>query len=198
MGMGYRMLCSKIQEWLHSSHNSLCHNQKTLQKLFALWGRSQIHMGNNHIWDAVAASVRFSSGLPLINLWMDSTDFPLTGKSTTLRKSAMWSYKENGPTQRYMLICDGNMYVRQWWGGYSPKLYDGDFLKSHSDEVNLLFCGAGVIADCHFELGPKYCNQVTWIMLHSKKRGRQKAGTSNNDSSLTQAQLKFNSKLHKL
>ncbi len=39
-----------------------------------------------------------------INLWIDSADLKLIGKNSTFRKDDTWSYKENGPAQRYMFV----------------------------------------------------------------------------------------------
>ena len=42
------------------------------------------------------------------------------------------------------------------FGGYSPKLYDGDFMDLMKDYLAEELDGAGIITDQHFELGKKY------------------------------------------
>jgi len=61
---------------------------------------------------------------------MDSSDFKMKGKRSTSTKDPFWSYKENGPARRFMMVTDGRGSVKRIWGPYSPKTYDGDFLKA--------------------------------------------------------------------
>jgi len=59
---------------------------------------------------------------------LDSTDRK-SGKQSTSRSSDTWSYKENGPAQRFTFLMDYKRRIRKVWGGYTPKLYDGHFLQ---------------------------------------------------------------------
>ena len=63
------------------------------------------------------------------NLFADSSDFSVSGKSSASRESEDLSFKNNGPAQRYMIIYDGKGQVRKIFGGYSPKIYDSTALK---------------------------------------------------------------------
>jgi hypothetical protein len=40
---------------------------------------------------------------------MDSTGIVIARKRTTSRKDPSWNYKENGPAQRFMIICDAKL-----------------------------------------------------------------------------------------
>ncbi len=62
------------------------------------------------------------------HLLMDSTDFRLSGKSSTSRKSLDWSYKENLPVQRYTILYTLDGKIGHAWGGYSPKMYNSNFV----------------------------------------------------------------------
>ena len=85
-------------------------------------------------------------------------------------------------------MCDGMMRVRKLWGPYSPKLYDGNFLKSHKSDFNEEFRGATVIADTHFELGNQITADVAWRIPVSKRRGRKRKYEEVDIPSLTKAQ----------
>jgi hypothetical protein len=58
---------------------------------------------------------------------MDSSDFPMQRRGKTSRKDPDWSYKLNRPGRRYMFLRDEKGKIRKIWGGYSPKVYDGEF-----------------------------------------------------------------------
>jgi len=49
-----------------------------------------------------------------------------------------------------MLVTDGKGSIKKIWGPYSPKTYDGDFLKCHQSELSNVIKGCNVVADCHF------------------------------------------------
>jgi hypothetical protein len=61
-----------------------------------------------------------------MNLIMDSTDFQLSGRASALKKDSSWSYKLNGPKQRFQVLVNAKGKFQGLWGGYSPKIYDGN------------------------------------------------------------------------
>lgn len=64
-----------------------------------------------------------------VNLWIDSTDFPLENKPHGKKtKSRHWSFKLNRRGRRYMFIRDGRV-LRFVSDGYSPKTHDGTYLE---------------------------------------------------------------------
>lgn len=110
-------------------------------------------------------------------LWMDSSDFPLTGRASTSRKHTSFSYKLNGPGQRYMVILDGSGAVKRLWGGYSPKQHDGSFLKEHKNEITDNFSGGVIIADNHFSTGKKIFGNAVKIYTNFQRRKDKKTKT---------------------
>ena len=141
---------------------SLKHNQKVLHAIFAEWGRRYIQFCSIAAWERAKTKINVPEGLEDVNLWLDSTDISFTGKSSVSQKSSDWSYKKNRPAQQYMCMSDALGYVIHFWGGYSPKVYDGQFLAITRNELNEDSCGATVIADTHFELGPNVCFYMSY------------------------------------
>jgi len=121
-----------------------------LREIFAEWGHHQISLGRLKDWKTATSTLDLD--LP-VQLWMDSTDFPLTGARSVSRRDSSWSYKCNSPGARFMYLMDGRGRTRKLWGGYSPKLYDGDFLQVQADWIRKYLKGAGVVADQHFRWG---------------------------------------------
>ncbi len=63
-----------------------------------------------------------------LKFWMDSTNIKMINRKGKRKKGKNWSFKENSKGRRYMFLLDGKKRVQKWWGGYSPKVYDGDFM----------------------------------------------------------------------
>ena len=85
------------------------------------------------------------TGSTKVHLWMDSTNVHMTKHRSTSTKDKNWSYKENGPCQWFMVLADGQGMVQKLWGPYSPKLYDGDFLKLQAEEHLDLLHGCTIV-----------------------------------------------------
>ena len=73
-------------------------------------------------WKTAASTIEFPKNVAA-DLWMDSSDFPLTGKRSTSRKDDWWSYKLNGPGCRYMFLIDGQGRIRKIWARYFFKYF---------------------------------------------------------------------------
>ncbi len=58
---------------------------------------------------------------------IDSTNVKIINKKDKRKKEKDFSFKKNSK-RKYMLLIDGKKRVQKWWGGYSPKVYDGNFL----------------------------------------------------------------------
>ena len=71
---------------------------------------------------------------------MDSVDLPKTHGPDRGRKSTAWSYKLNRPGRRFMFVQDLRRRVRKVFGGYSPKVYDGDFLEIQVRAIGFKGC----------------------------------------------------------
>ena len=121
--VGYCQLKKDVGQWLKITEKSLSKNQKRLRKIFAKWGTDQINTGDYSDWERAKKNVKFKKPVKELQLFIDSSDFRLTGKRVTSKKDPSWSYKENGPAQRFMTICDAQARVRFLRGGYTPKLF---------------------------------------------------------------------------
>ena len=68
-------------------------------------------------------------------------------------KDSCWSFKLNRPARCYTVVIDARGVVQKVWGGYSPKMYDGDWIKLCADDLCSNFDGAHILGDVHYELG---------------------------------------------
>jgi hypothetical protein len=150
-GFGFEKVLKSVNIGFQLKLKSFAHNCKLLRKLLFDWARQQIHLDGKDVWNDMAAILPNKVGLEKVNLMMDSSDFRLSGKTSASRKDANWSFKCNGPGQRFQILIDAKGRVQKVWGGYSPKLYDGDWIKI-AGEVLIDHCdGAHIIADTHYE-----------------------------------------------
>jgi ribosomal protein L32 len=137
----------------------------------------------------------------MVNLWADSEDLPLTGKRHISKKDPIWSYKTNSPGRRYILFADGRGRIRILWGGYTLKLFDGNFLEIQKGWQEKKFKGAGVIADHHFDWGKQNLKKVKFVVPFKKEAKRKRRGRRQEEKP-KQAQLtskgieEWNKKVH--
>ena len=125
-------------------------------------------------------------------------------------KDSRWSFKLNGPAQRYTIIIDARGVVQKVWGGYSPKMYDGDWIKLCADDLCSNFDGAHILGDIYYELGNRVMkgiqaeNNVKFYVPFAEPRRRKcKRSLTEEDpslgvSKLSKAQLSWNLKISKL
>lgn len=197
-GKGYQTVIAEVKGWLKIVKRTLQHNTQLLRGLFAEWAEPQISLGTLSDWKEAAEYQEFPKVMNDISLWMDSTDFALMGKASTSRLSRNWSYKVNGPGRRYMSLMDARGKLRALWGGYSPKVYDGDFLELNEKWLEKHLQGATVAADTHFEWGSKHLRKVRFKTPIPRPRGRRKKGTGgiNIPKTLTKKQEQYDKHLH--
>lgn len=193
--MGYIRLYNSVAAWLKSSSKTLRHNIRCLRLIFKDWAATRVRLGSKEEWDHLAANLKLKGAVMGTNLWMDSFDVRLEGRSTVSRKDPSWSYKCNSPGVRYMALQDAHGKFRALWGGYSPKIHDGDFLKIYASQLSASVPGAVVVADCHFEWGKSNINGVKFITPFPQPRGRPRADAVGL-ARLTAAQVRHNSKVH--
>ena len=196
--IGYHTLCGEVKVWLPLAERTMRHNMKELRRLFSKWAEERIKRGNLPEWKEAARGLKFSKELKGVCLWMDSSNFPLIGKEGASRKKRTWSFKLNGPGRRYMVLMDGEGKVRSIWGGYSPKVYDGDFLELNKKWLEKKLEGATVVADTHFEWGSKHLEHVDFKTPIPQPRGRRKL-TSDRvkiPKKLTHEQEKYNTHVY--
>lgn len=164
--IGYTALYKSVKKWLGCCEKSLRHNTRVLRRVFKEWAKTKIFLGDLASWRRRAVRRNFTGFVEGACLWFDSFDLKKEGMRTTSRKGPDWSYKLNAPGVRFMILRDASGRIRKVWGGYSPKVFDGDFLKINRDWLEENLMGATVLADQHFEWGRKHIDSVTFITPH--------------------------------
>jgi hypothetical protein len=109
-----------------------------------------VELGDLKQWMTCTRHVVIPNVLEGTYLWVDSVDFPRQKAHGLTPRSPEWSYKENHPALRYMCLCDGRGVMRNVWGGYSPKIHDGQSFKINRHWVQANLGGATIIGDQHF------------------------------------------------
>jgi len=137
--------------------NAIQHNVKKARRVFAQWGEENITMPNKAALNAAVADRNFPIWMSRVRWWMDSTDIPLPRrKAYRGRKSIYWSGKLNRPAWRYQILRDGCGKICKLWGGYSPKVYDSDFVKIEKQWLERHLRGTAILADTHYFKGREY------------------------------------------
>lgn len=116
-GKSIRKLRKKVKVWWSYPRKTLGHNQQVIQRLLDKWGRKQVQCGSIDDWKRAVQHWDMPLTLKGTNLWIDSLDLQIKGKSRVKKKSRKWSYKLDAPGRRYMFVFDGNGRVRKWCGG---------------------------------------------------------------------------------
>ncbi|KAL6075868.1 hypothetical protein QOT17_003178 [Balamuthia mandrillaris] len=187
-GQGYNSLHDEVRPWLGVSAKSLQHNTKVLRQVMAKWGRRQIKWGRQEAWKRAGVQVRRPKWLEKVNLTMDSTDLKKEGRRTISKKDDCWSFKENRPGCRYMVVFDLENRVRGLWGGYSPKTYDAHWVLAQKEHFDCKWKGANIVADCHFDLPRDMFENVKIITPVAARAG----------TTLSEVQQKRNQELRRL
>jgi hypothetical protein len=182
-GFGYHKILNSVNSGISIQPKSFSHNTKLIRKILMGWAKAQIVIEGKTVWNENKKLFPKKKGFEKVNLMIDSSDFRLSGKASTSRKDSKWSYKLNGPGQRFQLICDARGKVQKIWEGYSLKIYDGYWVEVMADELGNLLPGAHIIADTHYELGNKLMKrfghekQVVFYTPVAKPHGRKKKAT---------------------
>ena len=208
--VGYERIIKSVNPGFQLRSKTLRHNTKLTRKILSEWSRNQIINEGRRVWDDHRGMLPSRVGLHEVNLLIDSTDFRRSGKQSMSTKDHRWSYKVNGPGQRYTVVMDARGIIQKIWGGYSPKLYDGDWLKLCAGDLLSNFRGAHIIGDVHYELGNGIMKgiepspSVKFYVPFSEPRGRKQKRTPTVEdpslgfSKLTKTQLSWNLKISKL
>ena len=150
-GMGYQRMISYFNLGFRVSANSLDKNVHRIRRVLAMWGEETIRLGSLDDRRMAATDVDVPSELKGTSLWMDSSDFPLQKYAGWSSKNDDYSYKTKSPARRYLFLTDARGVVRQVWGGYSPKIFDGNATEFLSPWIEANLGGATVVADQHFD-----------------------------------------------
>jgi Transposase DDE domain len=112
---------------------------------------------------------------------------------STSQKASSWSYKLNAPEQRFQLLSDATGYIRGLWGGYSPKIYDGDWVQLMKYDLAQEYPGSHIIADTHYEKGNQIMKEINvhhaikFYTPYSKPRGRKRKARPEEDEAALKA-----------
>lgn len=140
--ISYDHLFNMVKAWLKGGNCTLHHNTHILCHHFKAWGKLKTQLGNQVEWAHMAGHHQFTGIIHDTCLWIDSMDLRLEGKSTISCKDPSWSFKKNSPAQHFMVLQDANCKIQAVWGGYTPKLHDGEFLKLQQDWIKEHLTGA--------------------------------------------------------
>ncbi len=198
---GYNVISATVDLGFQFSHVSFREDAKRLRPVFMQWGREQVVLGNLREWRRIASTVEIPPDLSDTCLWIDSTDFPREKKSGEGTSSESWSYKENKPALRFMVLQDGQRRIRWFCGGYSPKVYDGHLLTIQREFLARSIKKSVIIADGHFTLGNKIFEEITFhVPIIRVSPGRPKANGEPRRivPPLTQEQKRYNKKVSRL
>ena len=154
-GNGFHHIADEIDFHYKLTEHSIRHNIPLVRNVLSGWANGEITLGNLHDWKAAARHGNFGELVQDSNLWIDSSDFKIVNSGYFKPKSAEWSFKENAPAQRYMVVSDAKGKIHKVWGGYSPKLHDGTFLSNNKESIELLLKDGVVLGDNHFSKGKK-------------------------------------------
>lgn len=190
--MGYQKLFRKVtKEHYDINYKSFFKNTKRIKKGLAAWANTIIRLGDKQEWTHIAKYVDLDPAVKETVLWMDSVYFAKEGEKVTSKKEPLWSFKKNAPAQRYMFLRNKKGKVRKMWGGYSPKTFDGDWLKCNTEWLEENLNGSAVVADNHFMWRKKHLKKVTFHVNSAEKRCCQEDSSDSIEDSISKAKRKY-------
>jgi len=199
--IGSTKLRNMIPKKYSVSQESFLYNIQAAREVNFSWSESQITMPTIKVLNKKAKTIdlkgvpkKDKTGKTKVHLMMDSSDFKMKGKRSTSTKDPFWRYKENGPARRFMMVTDGRGSVKRIWGPYSPKTYDGDFLKCHQQDLSTALNKCNVVADCHFAWARPEgtINNVRFLVPYPKSNKKRKRQENNEDQDLDPLQKNYN------
>lgn len=193
--VGFQKVLREFDVGFVLSNRSFQHNTSLIRTALKQWSLQHIVFGDRESWIGAARRVskgkEFSTGL----LWIDSTDFATQRIAGEGKSSAFWSYKENHFGRRFMFVRDGRGKIIKIWGGYSPKVYDSDFLAIQQEFFQEKFKDVGLFADQHFEYAQRMFGDVTIFTPVKKPASRKKSKSGEGTAKLTKQQEAYNHRL---
>ena len=188
--VSYNRLAIEVDLGFRLSQHSFTHNAKVIRKALGGWGREQIWFDTWEGWDKLVENSKKVRGLEKVNLWMDSTDIQMAHRDGWTKGGPDFSGKTKKFGQRYQVVQDADGVVQGLWGGYSPKLYDGDWVNIMKEPLSRELFGGHVVADTHYETANKTFKSigeeesVKFYTPIAKPRGpkKKKGGKGSNNS----------------
>lgn len=196
-GKGYTKISKSVNMGFKYTHKSFRHNTQVLRGVLAEWAKKFLQFGSLEDWTKEMRDVDINlKHLDGACLWMDSTDFKKVKYKGWSKKNPDWSYKENSPGRRYMIIRDGKGRIRKIWGGYSPKIHDGNFLELWREWIEENLAGAGVIADEHFGWGKQHLKEVKYYTPIRRPPSKKRTYDGEDIAKLTKNEEAYNEAIH--
>jgi len=90
-----------------------------------------------------------------------------------------------------MIVSDAQRRVREFWGPFSPKLYDGTWLEQHCFEIKTKFPNDTIIADNHFSWGRDHVEEG-WPRFYANYAEYGKTKDCSSASVLVAEKKKYN------
>jgi hypothetical protein len=143
-----------------------------LHHIHKRWAMLTVNLGKVASWRRLAMELNLAGPVAGVCLWIDSFDVCLAGVTKTSKKDPLWSYKLNLPGQRFMALLDACGWFCALWGGYSPKVYNSNFLKMQHEFIKTQLHGAVILGDNHFSYGETRFDRVRFITTLSHPQGR--------------------------
>jgi len=159
----YNDVAKACKSFLKIAGSSLAHNHQLVRKTLYEYCLKKIEVGEVTEWNKNARNIPKSNSFSDVNLWIDSSDFPIAGANKTNTKDLMWSWKLNKLGARFMVICDGKNKIRFISPYYSPKLYDGHWVQMNKFFLEQNFQEAVFIGDSHFEQGKNLFDNISFV-----------------------------------
>lgn len=150
-GYSYSAISRALRPKIVIHPGAIQHNVKRARHALAKWGNANITLPTRAAQNRAVAGRNFPIWASRARWWMDSTDIPLPRrKGYRSRKGIYWSGKLKRPAWRYQILRDGNGKICKLWGGYSPKVYDADFVKVEKSWLEGNLQGTAIFADTHY------------------------------------------------
>lgn len=174
---------------------SFNHNAHVIRPYLQQWALQQFVLGTKTDWENEKKLMEENPDLKKVNLWIDSTDFPKAKYEGVSRKGPDWSYKCNRPGLQFTMVESATRRIRKMWGGYSPKIHDGQFVHTKKRYFEKRLANAVIIGDQHYSSGNKTIQRVKFqTPIRKPGAGRKKKDSDEQTpkKELTPTQKKYN------
>lgn len=191
-GRGYQTILKDLELPFPLNHKSYQENCHRIWTLGENWAEEQIQWGRQRDWQHVAANVVRPGRLMNVTLWINSFDLPRQNPTGYSKKDAWFSYKLNKYGNRYMAIQDGHTRIRWLSGGYTPKTYDSDYIRSMRKHLKKPLGGTTLIGDSHFSTAAHGYTNVTFMTRIPKPATGKRSRSGRGVPCLSRASQQYN------
>jgi len=169
-GMSYNKIRILIKKWLPLSNTSIHHNVQMIRYALEEWARFTIIPLSHGRLERMAKKIERPKPCENVILFLDSVDFPMSGKRRVHREKKKWSQKLKRPGRKYLSITNARSQVMWVSKGHKPTVDDSDLLLLYSSEITEKFEGCTMVADNHFRKAAKIIKGFQVITNKSNAR----------------------------